>query len=377
MPSIIVAGGGYAGLQTVLRLRRKLPRNWSITLLDRSPCHQLITRLPEIAAEALAPDRACIPFERILPSDVQFVRCTVTDIDPTHHMVTTDRGAFTGEWLVVALGSESGSLGIPGAAEYGLSVKTIPAAIHLHDLMVDRLGRLPRVHVALVGAGYTGTEVAGELAEWNTRLGGGRIKVTLVALDTQLLPEGNRMLGHIAQRVLAEKGVLLRLGTAVREVRPDRLVTSAGEITADIVVWAAKSVSRIPSSWDGWARGKDNRIGVDAYLRAVGHERIYVAGDSAFAYDYSRDQVAASSAQLAVQEGEVVARNLLAELFGQELEEFRPRILGEALTLGGRDGVADVGGLVVTGRRALAAKEAALLRYLVGLGGPRLAAQYR
>jgi NADH dehydrogenase len=232
-----------------------------------------------------------------------------------------------------------------------------------------------------VGAGYTGTEVAGVLAEWNRRLvrlgSSARIAVTLAAQDGRLLPEGNKRLAPVAEAVLASKGVVLMLGTPAQQVEVDRVyLRDGGAIEADVVVWAARTRGcQVPTS--GPLRlNPEGRIVVDPYLRALGHERVYVAGDLAAAIDYARDRPVPATAQLAIQEAAVVAHNLAAEVRGSTLREFLARPIGEALSLGGSDAVAEVAGVVVSGRLAASVKSTALLRYLVGLGGPRLAARY-
>jgi NADH dehydrogenase len=145
-------------------------------------------------------------------------------------------------------------------------------------------------------------------------------------------------------------------------------------LEADVVLWAAHSRAW-PLCGNTARAGVDGRVVVDPYLQAEGLSRVFVAGDTALAYDYVHDRVASSSAQLAVQQGALVARNLAAALEGRPLREYRPHILGEALSLG-RDGAAEVGGVVVTGRAALAVKEAALVRYLRSLGGVRFVSEY-
>jgi NADH:ubiquinone reductase (H+-translocating) len=112
------------------------------------------------------------------------------------------------------------------------------------------------------------------------------------------------------------------------------------------------------------------KIAVDPYLSVEGQERIFACGDASSAYDYAKGQVSASSAQLALQEGDVVARNIDAMVRGRPLREYRPRVIGEALSLGGDDAVAEVGGLLLFGRAAAVVKRAALLRYLAGLSFP-------
>lgn len=379
MPTIAVLGGGYAGVQAIRRLDRLLDRSWTITMIDRDDCHQLLTRLPEVVAGALEPSKACIPFRSIARPRINVVRREITEIDPVNRRITTATGVIEAQWLVVALGATPDYLDIPGARENGMVVKSVEQAVRLRERIEMELKNRRQVKVAVVGAGYTGTEVAGELAEWSRRLpDGDKIEVAVVAQDTRLLPEGNDRLAHAAESILRRKGVSLELGVGVDKVAENSLHLESGRrMKAHVIVWAAHSRASGEVNHQGWRTGQDGRIIVDPYLRAIGPERVYAVGDGALALDPRRGSVAPATAQLSVQEGALAAQNLVAEINNGRLEEFRPRSLGEALSLGGADGVAEVGGIVVKGRAALAVKHAAIIRYLSGLGGPRLVNTYR
>lgn len=382
MPSALVVGGGYAGLQAARQLDALLGRGWIVTLIDRSPCHQLLTRLPEVVRGTVAPTRACVPFHRILGRRLEVVRAEVFAVDPISRRVELAAGPRRGDFLVVALGMLPDDTIVPGASEHSTILRSVTAAVRLKTRLSELCEQDRDVRVAIIGAGYTGTEIAGELASWDAQLRAAgspsRISVTVIAQDEHLLPEGNERLAHVAEVVLRAKGVVFRLGHPVKEVTARSVViTDGSEAVADVVVWAARAEPPPPLRRDGWVRGPDHRIEVDPYLRAVGVEGVYVAGDVAMAYDYARDAPVGGTAQLAVQEGAAAAQNLVAEARGSKLHEFRPRPLGQALSLGNGDGAAEVAGVVVTGRRAAWIKQAALLRYLRSLGGAKLALEYR
>lgn len=384
MSSVVILGAGYGGLRVALRLSATLGNTWSVTVVERSACHQLITRLPELVAGVIEAGRACIPYERLIGKNrrIRLLRGEVHNVDPVTLKVETSEGAISADRLVVALGSVSDFQGVPGAEELGLVLKSVAGAVALQSRIEQLCARQGTVHVTIVGAGYTGTELAGELTQWNRDLrragGAGRLEVTVVAQDERLLPEGNERFARVAERVLRRKGVSMLLGTGVAAVEKDRIVLQSGlKVPSDVVVWAAKTRPAPQLHRRVWHFGRDGRIDVDPYLRAQGHERVYVVGDAAHVYDYRLDKPAPASAQLAVAEGDIVARNIYRETRGLGLLEYQPRILGEALSLGGADGAAEVAGVVVTGRTAVAAKEAALARYLYRLGGPSLVAQYR
>lgn len=378
---VAVVGGGYAGVSAARELSAVLPHAWSLLLIDRGSCHQLTTRLPDVIGGKVPPHQACIPYERILGRRVHHLQAEITALDPVTGRIDTTTGPLLAQWLVFALGSAPDFSGTPGASHYGYVVRTVQGAMVLRRRIEELATRRSVVRVGIVGAGYTGTEVAGELVAWDHRLqragAPARIQVTVVAQDRRLLPEGNARLARIAEHVLRRKGVSLLLGTPVAAIAADRIALSQGEeVTADVVIWAARSHVVLDTMGIALPTGREGRLRVDPYLRLAGYERVFAAGDDALVYDYRNDRVVRAAAQFAVQEGHVVARNIDREARGGKMEEFLPLDLGEALALGGRDAAAEVGGLVFSGRAALAVKQAALIRYLNGLGGFSLVREY-
>jgi NADH dehydrogenase len=378
MQRIVVAGGGYAGLQTALRVARS-GQKCAIVVVDRNDSHQLITRLPELVGGRIRSDKILIPYRRLMGHEITHLQTDVTGFDPEGLAVETRAGRIQGAYLVIALGSSPDFRGIPGAAEHAYPVRSVSEGKILRQKLEQLVSQRDRVHVVIVGAGYTGTEVAGELAEWNRRLGGPPpISVTVVAPESGLLSEADPRLGVAAERILREKGVRFRLRHEVTAVGHDRVFVQPGEpCRADVVIWAARAHAAGPRLPSVEAPLPDGRIPVDPYLRLAPYDRVYLVGDSAAPYNFQLDRVAPASAQMAVEEGRAVGSDIAGLLAGREPKEFRARTLGDALALGGRDGVADVGGVILTGRPAIAIKQAALLRYLIQIGGATLAREYR
>jgi NADH dehydrogenase len=261
-----------------------------------------------------------------------------------------------------------------------LPLKSVDQARRFSQLLVDRADQASTLSIVVVGSGYTGTELAGELAEpGNLPLGAGRraVNVTVVSMDSRLLAEGNERLAAVAQRALTAKGVRFLLGVRVQQVDAAGVMLESGRrIPADLVVWAARTRAPREVAQDGVMAGLAGKIAVDPYLRVPGCEGVYAAGDVALVRDYRWGTYVPATAQFALGQADTMAHNIAAELDGQGLQEYRPHSLGEALSLGGKEGVAELGGVLVTGNAALAAKNAALARYLYRLGGLRLVRQY-
>lgn len=370
-PRVLVVGGGYAGVAAALALVRGR-RRAEVILVDRRPWHELTVRLPDVLAGEVHPSRAMIPHADIFGRSVRVLQREITGLDPGRRRIHTTTGDLDGDWLVIALGSYP-TFDTAGAREYCRVLKTVADAERLHEELFTPRDKSRRIVIA--GSGYTATEVAGKLA---SRRGPGKTEITVVAGAGRLMPQGNERMAREAERILREKGVHLRLGESIDLVDPESITLRSGlTLPADLVLWAAPSETAPAAMGAGWRLGIAGRVEVDPYLRAVGYERVYVAGDAALAFDFVRGEPAPTNAQLAVQAGMRAGANMLAELSGSHLFEFRPAMAGEAIALGGRDGAAEVLGTLLRGRAALAVKETALTRYLFRLGGLRMIRHYR
>jgi NADH dehydrogenase len=233
------------------------------------------------------------------------------------------------------------------------------------------------VRIVIVGAGYTGTELAGELSAPDLDRGGffhqGGLHVRIVSEDARLLPQASPRLSASVERVLRERNVPLHLGQSVRRVDETGIETDTGEMfPADLVVWAGQTYVSSRIGGPPGVEAPAGKLRTDPYLQVGNGEGVFGCGDVAWVFDYAKGTVAPSSAQLAVQEGDTVAGNIGAHARGGTLEEYRARVLGEALSLGGKDAVAEIGGVIITGRAAATIKRAALVRYLAGLSIPGL-----
>lgn len=367
MKHVVIAGGGYAGLAAARTLAGR-PELVEVTLVDRLVDHQLLTRLPEVFAGTVAADQAVLRFDRVLPITVRTVQAEITGLDPKTRSVSTTLGTITGDILVLTTGSTAGYHEVPGAAEYGRSVRSIDDALHLRFAVLDQQVSGNQVRVVVVGAGYTGTEMAGECASWP-----GGPDVTLVAADPRLLPQGNERVAELAERILAGKHVKFMLGMATKEVDSAGVSLADGtQLPADIVIWAAPAVAPplTPQLYADYS--PPGRLVTDPFLHVPRWKGVFAAGDVALIPNPQDEGWLPSSAQIAVQAGRYLAKGILAEIEERSFRVFRPTVLGEALSLGGHDGVAEVLGAIVTGRRALSVKQAALIRYIWEIGGARL-----
>jgi NADH dehydrogenase len=276
---------------------------------------------------------------------------------------------------VLALGSRPNDFAIPGLAERALSLysvddaervwqavtRTIAKAVAAADAREQR--RLATVVVG--GGGATGVELAGELAEMlpmvarDHRLPPELPAVLLVEAGPTILAGSSPALIAKAGGILDQLGVQVRTNAAIAEATKEGFRLNSGELVAGgVFVWAGGVKAPELVAGSGLPSGHNGRVKVDRYLRVLDHPQIYVAGDLASVPDLRSGHVLPPLAQIALEEGETVARNLDAELEGRPLEAFTFHDKGFVVSVGTRRGVADVAGITTGGRLAHLLKDA-------------------
>ena len=367
---IVVAGAGYAGLHVALRLTARLRNNPAVelTLVDRHDYHQALTELPRVAAGTRAADAVRIPLQDVLAERVRFVQAEISGFDLAGRRVLTGAGPIGWSRLVLALGSRPNDFAIPGLAERALSLysasdaQQVWSAVNraLEDAAAADPERQQRLATVVVGGGgATGVELAGELAEMlpevATRhgLASDRPAVLLVEAGPTILAGSSPQLIDNATRILSDLGVQVRTNAMVAAATEEGFRLKGGQLVeGGVFVWAGgvKAPELVVGS--GLPIGHNGRVKVDRYLRVLDHPEVYVAGDLASVVDPRSGHVLPPLAQVALEEGETVARNLDAELEGRPLEAFTFHDKGFVVSVGTRRGVADIAGITSGGRLA-------------------------
>jgi NADH:ubiquinone reductase (H+-translocating) len=369
--TIVIAGAGYAGLHVALRLTAKLRHNPAVelALVDRHDYHQVITELPRVASGTRAADAVRIPLHDVLAERVHFVQTEISGFDWPGRQLLTGAGPIGWTRLVLALGSRPNDFAIPGLAERALSLysasdaERVWAAVNkaLADAAAasdpERQRRLATVVVG--GGGATGVELAGDLAELLPELASShglapdRPAVLLVEAGPTILAGSSPQLIDNATRILTDLKVQVRTNAAVAEVTEEGFRLKGGQLVeGGVFVWAGGVKAPELVMGSGLPIGHNGRVKVDQYLRVLDHPETYVAGDLASVVDPRTGHVLPPLAQVALEEGETVARNLDAELEGRPLETFTFHDKGFVVSVGTRRGVADVAGITSGGRLA-------------------------
>ena len=374
---IVIAGAGYAGLHVALRLTAKLrgKPEVELTLVDRHDYHQVITELPRVAAGTRAADAVRIPIQDMLADRVRFVQTEINGFDLAGRRLLTEAGPIGWRRLVLALGSRPNDFAIPGLAERTLSLYSASDAERVWAAVNDALKaaaaatdpvRQHRLATIVVGGGgATGVELAGELAEMLPKAASGqglapdRPAVLLVEAGPTILAGSSPKLIDKATRTLSDLGVQVRTNAAIAAATADGFRLKDGQLVqGGVFVWAGglKAPDLVADS--ELPTGHNARVKVDRYLRVLDHPEIYVAGDLASVVDPRTGHVLPPLAQVALEEGETVARSLDAELNGTPLEAFTFRDKGFVVSVGPRRGVADIAGVTTGGRLAHLLKDA-------------------
>jgi len=374
---IVVAGAGYAGLHVAQRLGSWLERHQEIelTLLDHHDYHQLVIELPRVATGSREEKDVQVGLGGVLSPRVHFVQTAITALDPAARQVQTAGEPIRYDWLVLALGSRPNDFNIPGLADRVLYPYSSEGAQAVWDAVnatvrhaadsTDRDEQQRLMTVVIGGGGATGVELAGAFAEELPELAGqygaprdlGR--VILVEAGPTILGGSSPQLIERAGAILRDVGVDVRVNAAVAEATPEGFRLKDGStIAGGVFVWAGGIKAPALTTASGLQVGYNGRIKVDRYLRALDRPEIFVAGDLASVVNPETGHVLPPLAQIAVEQGDLVARNLRAAIEGKELQAFTFRDKGFVVSVGNRKGVAEVAGLTIGGRLAHMLKDA-------------------
>jgi NADH:quinone reductase (non-electrogenic) len=376
-PRVVVLGAGFAGYHCLRRLERRLPAD-TAEIIAVSPADYMlyVPLLPDVTAGVLAPRRVAVPLRAHLPStrlvlgtvtslDLDQRACSVADAEGRGRVVRYDR-------LVITCGSVTRLLAVPGVAEHALGFKSVAEALYLRDHILRQLElaeqcddddeRAERLTFVVVGAGYTGTEVAAQGAllteralRHRPRLRGHRARWVLLDLASRVLPGLDAGLSGPAARVLHQRGVDIRLGQTVSEVTGDCVVMSDGtKLPAHTVVWC---VGARPDPLIGSLGLPTNhgRLVVDERLAVPGQPGVFAAGDIAAVPDLTRPgSITAMTAQHAQRQGKRAADNVAASLGRGRARAYKHHDLGFVVDLGGWQAVANPLGVRLSGPPAKA-----------------------
>ena len=371
---IVILGGGFGGVYAAMNLEKLLARERAveICLVSRDNFFLFTPMLHEIAASDLEVTNIVNPLRKLLHR-VEVLVGDVNEIDLPNKRVLISRGYHNDsqqvdyDHLVIALGSITNFYNLPGFPELALAMKSLPDAIRLRAQIIRHLEdansechptyRESLLTFVVAGGGFAGVETVAALNDFvrealpfYPNLCEDMLRVILVHSGAVILPELGESLGRYTQKVLARRGVEVRLNTRVKSMTENSVfLADSVVIPSRTLVWAAGTAPS-PLIFSLPCRKERGRIRVNQFLRVSDWPDVWAVGDCAFVPDIRNPGKShPPTAQHAIREGKVVAQNIAAVLLGRRLKPFSFRTIGVLASIGRRIGVARIFGFNFSG----------------------------
>lgn len=361
---IVVLGGGYGGVLTAKKLAKKFKKGSGveITLIDRKPYHTLLTELHEVAANRVEEDSIKVDLKKIFANrNVDVVLDEISNIDFEHKTLHSKTSkAYTYDYLVIGTGCKPSFFGIPGADVHAFSLWSYEDAVRLRDQIrqmfikavkeTDPAVRKEMLTFVVVGAGFTGIEMIGELGEYKEQLckefyiDESEVRLVVADMAPKILPILPDKLIQKARKRLDKLGIEVITGTQITGVTPNSVcLGDAGDIQARTVIWTAGvEGSDLVGNLDVEQKGR-KRIVTNQYLQSVDHENVYVVGDNIFFIPEGEERPVPQMVENAEHAAPLIAGNIHAVITGKTQKAYKPAFHGTMVCIGGRYGVANVG----------------------------------
>lgn len=356
---IIVIGGGFAGLQLVKNMKKE---TYDVLLIDRLNHHQFQPLFYQVATSQIEPTSISFPFRKIFQDrkDVSVRLAEVLTVDPENNTILTTAGSFSFDYLVIATGAKTNFFGNEAIMKNALSLKTTYEAIMIRNKILENFENIlnsgreadeSMFNIVIVGGGPTGVELSGAFAEIRRDIlpkdypgiDISRMKVMLLEGGPHTLNTMSDLAQRKSEKYLNDLGVLLKTGIFVRNYDGDKLMLSNGEeIRSKNVIWAAGITGNLIRGLSPEVIAAANRIRVDRMNKVQGYNNIYAIGDIALmetpAYPKGHPQVA----NVAINQGKNLAKNLRSAQSGGKQTEFEYKDLGSMATVGRNKAVVDL-----------------------------------
>jgi NADH dehydrogenase len=363
---VVIVGGGFAGFEAARALRKTVSKSGSdieIVLVNPTDYFLYLPLLPEVAAAVVDPRRVTVSLPAALPG-VRLALGTVHTVDLDSRKITyTDpeggERSLDYDRLVLAAGSVNKLLPIPGVTEHAHGFRSVPEALYLRDHVIrqielaanadDQAERDARCTFVVVGAGYTGTEVAAQgplftkaVVARHPELRDQEIRWLLLDIAPKVLPELNPRLSRTADKVLRSRGVEVRMGDTVEEATATGVCLKSGDVVSTrTLVWCV-GVRPDPLVEETGLATHKGRLVTEPTLVVPGHPEVFACGDAAAVPDLTRPgEVTAMTAQHATRQGKLAGRNVFASLNGDRLRTYKHHDLGFVVDLGGGQAAAN------------------------------------
>ena len=366
---VVIVGGGFGGLKLAQKLKNS---NYQVVLVDKNNYHQFPPLIYQVASSGIEPSSIAFPFRRLFQrrKDFYFRLAEVLSIMPEEKIIQTSIGKLSYDYLVLAAGTTTNFFGNKEIEEESIPMKTLSESMGLRNAILDNFERAltcatekerqELLNVVIVGGGATGVEIAGALSEMKNfvlpkdypDLPNSLMNIYLIESQSRLLAAMSEKSSARVLKYLRSMGVNVLLNQRVTDYKDHTVYINDGStIATRTFIWvtgvAAQKVDKIPTE----SIGRGGRILVNEYNQVQGMQDVYSIGDQCLmpnadpAWQNGHPQLA----QVAIQQGKLLASNLIRLDKGKELKPFRYKNLGTMATVGRNKAVAEFAGMKMGG----------------------------
>jgi NADH dehydrogenase len=381
-PRVVIVGAGFGGLTAAKALSGK---PFDVTVIDQHNYHLFQPLLYQVATAGLSPAEIASPIRAILSREqnVNVMLGKVSGVDTARREVLAEGRRIPYNTLILATGAQHAYFGHDDWAAHAPGLKTIDDATYIRRRILlafekaetepDAAERARLLNFVIVGGGATGVEMAGAIAELANRalaadfrsIDPRSARIILVEAAPRLLTPFDPSLSEAAKKSLEQLGVEVRLGAAVTALDAAGVSMGAERIEARTVIWGAGVTASPAGSWIGAEMDRAGRVKILPDLSVPGHPDIFVIGDTAL-LDGADGKPLPGVAPVAKQQGQYVARLLIARQQGKAEKPFRYRDFGALATIGRSRAVVQIGGLKINGFIAWLLWSVAHIYFLIG-----------
>lgn len=371
---ILILGASIGGYQAYKQLRKKMPHA-RITIVDQNDCFTFVPLLHEVATGALPKTLASAPLSSLIKGrNSTVIQGRVTQIDPEKQIVMTSAGDISFETCLIALGSQTNFFGTPGAAQNAFPLRTLDQATKLFDALKKKIEEKKgkQLHIRVVGGGYTGVEVASQLAELSKttakKYPGTSLRISIIHAAKTVLPALSASVQKKAAQRLRHLGIELILEQRASEVTPQHISLSSGtSLESDLTIWTTGFQTE-GNTLIGETFCDRGRIIVDEYLQSTQSPHIYAIGDIALMRDPKHPEtIYPQLGEVAYDSATIAAHNIAAAHSGGTKKPFYFHPKGMLIPIGEWYGIGIFRKFTFSGKMMWLARQAAYVIFLPGV----------
>lgn len=362
VPRVVIIGGGFAGITLAKRI---IKEKIQLVMLDKRNYHTFQPLLYQVSTASLEPDSIAYPLRKILKqqNNAFFRLGEVTSINPNTNTIHADIGDLTYDYLIIATGSKTNFFGNKNIEKHAMWMKTVPQALNIRSLILENLEqatitedetkRKSLLNFVVAGAGPTGVELSGALAEVRNHIvasdypdiNPNEIKIHLLEGNSRVLPPMSEHASKKANKFLKNLGVEIHLNVMVQDYDGITVKTNKGKnFITDTFIWSAGVTGAgIPGLPETALKERTNRYLVNQFNQVNGFENIFALGDIAVMESEDYPKGYPMVAQPAIQQGKRLAKNLKNTWRNKEMKPFTYFDKGTMATVGRNKAVVDLG----------------------------------